>query len=158
TALVWDYKKILPKPPAEVKLPVKRLEQLRRDLWSDDAQKGYLAMRTLARSPGQAVELLSKAPRPAGPAGKLEGWIRELDSEDVEVRENATEELGRSAELAEAALRRAFAGSLPAEARRRVKRLLDRLPAAGPHPSTLATVRSLELLEMIATPEARRCI
>jgi hypothetical protein len=81
-----------------------------------------------------------------------------LDNEDYQVRESATKELSKSAEITEAALRQALAKALSAEARRRVTRLLDRLPTAAPHPATLVTIRSLELLEMINTPEVHRCI
>jgi WD40 repeat protein len=158
TVLIWDWKKKLPKPPAEVKLSAERLEQLWRDLQSSDPRRGYLAIRALAQSPAQAIDLLKKKPRPASTARKLERWIDELDSEDYQVREAATQELSKSAEIAEAALRQALAGRTSAEVKRRVTRLLDRLPAAAPHPATLATIRALELLEMIDTPEAHRCI
>ena len=112
------------------------------------------------RFASQAIELLkTKAlPANANEQHKFKQWIDELDSDCFKVRENATKELIDSAELAEAALRQALAGPLSLEAQGRVTKVLDKLPGAAPHPTTLATLRSLESLEIINTPEARNLI
>jgi hypothetical protein len=74
------------------------------------------------------------------------------------VRENATKELSTSAERAEVALRQALTEALTPEAKRRVIQVLEKLPSAAPHPATLVTIRSLEVLEIINTLEARNLI
>jgi hypothetical protein len=125
---------------------------------ASDPHRAYLAIRALVQSPGQAIDLIRKKPRSASMDRKIKQWIDELDSDRFPVRESASKELAHVAELAEAALRQSLARPLSAEARRRVTRLLDTLPTARPHPTTLATIRSLELLEMINTPEARKLI
>jgi WD40 repeat protein len=160
TVLVWDWRKKLPKSPGSDKLSSERLEQLWRDLEASAPQRAYRAIAALVRSPGPAVDLLRKKLRRANTdqSSRIKRWIDDLDSDSYRVREAATRELIRSAELAEEALRRALAGGLSAEARRRATRVLDELPAAAPHPSTLVTIRSLEVLELIYTPEARKLI
>jgi WD40 repeat protein len=160
TLLVWDWKKKLPKTPEDPKLSAERLEQLWRDLQASDPQRAYAAIGLLVQSPGQAVELLRKKMHPASTDehDKFKQWIDELDSDRFQVRENAMKELTSSGELAEAALREALARRVSPEARRRVTQVLDKLPTAAPHSTTLATLRSLEVLEMINTPEARAFI
>jgi WD40 repeat protein len=158
TILLWDWKKKLPKSSANVKWAAQRLEQLWHDLQASDPQRAYRAISALVRAPGQAIDLLRKTPRPASMDRKIKQWIDELDSDRFQVRESASKELANLVERAEASLRRALARPPSVEAQRRVTRLLDRLPTAAPHPTTLATVRSLELLEMINTPEARKFI
>jgi hypothetical protein len=135
-------------------MPPERLERLGRDLRSPDPRKAYRAIATLARSPGQAVEWLKKS-RPAGAGEDYARWIDELDADRFEVREAATRRLAYAAELAEVALLGALARPLTAEARNRVNRLLEKLTTAAPRPSTLATVRTMELLEIVNTPAAR---
>ena len=160
TILIWDWKNKLPKRPENVQLSAERLEQLWQDLQASDPRRAYAAIGLLVQSPGPAVELLrKKAPLArADEQQKYKQWIDELDNDSFQVRENATKELTRAAERAEAALRQAPARSLSPEALGRVTHLLEGLPGAAPHPSTLAAVRSLELLEIINTPEARNCI
>jgi WD40 repeat protein len=160
TILIWDWMKQLPKASANFKLSAERLAQLWRDLQASDPQRAYQAIAVLLQSPGQVVDLLRMNTPVAGMAKshKFKKWIDELDSASYQIREKATKELTDSAELAEAALSQALARPPSAEARRRVIQVLDKLPAAPPHRTTLATVRSLELLEMLNTPEARKFI
>jgi WD40 repeat protein len=160
TLLIWDWKKTLPKTPENVKLSAERLEQLWQDLQARDPQRAYVAIGILVQSPAQAVDLLRQKMRPARTVEqpKFKQWIDDLDSDRFQVREKAMKELTDSGELAEAALREALARRLSPEARRRVTHVLDKLPTAAPHSTTLATLRSLEVLEMINTPEARTFI
>ena len=65
---------------------------------------------------------------------RVKRLVNDLDSDSYRAREDATKELIRLAELAEDALRRAVVGRLSAEARRRVTRVLDELPAATAPP------------------------
>jgi WD40 repeat protein len=160
TILIWDWKAILPRSPEPVKLSAERLDQLWQDLQASDPRSAYTAIGILLQSPGPALDLLRKKMRSAGPdeSQKIKRWIDDLDNNNFKVRENATKELASLAELAEDALRRAPGMPLSPEARRRITQILAGLPSAAPHTSTLATLRSLELLEMINTPEARKFI
>jgi len=160
TILVWDWKKNLPKTSESAKLSGERLEQLWQDLQASNPQRAYQAIRVLVQSPSQAISLLRKKMPSATTTAQEEfkQWIGDLDSDSYQIREKATKQLIRSGELAEASLRQALTGALSPEARSRVTKVVDSLPTAPPHSSTLATIRSLELLEMIGTPEARQYI
>ena len=135
-------------------MSAERLEQFWQDLQANDPHRAYLAIEALVQSPDQAIGLLRRKPHPVSTDKKFKQWIDELNSNRFQVRESAMKELTNSAELAEAAMRQALAKPLSAEVQRRVTQLLDKLPTAAPHPTTLATIRSLELLEIINTPEA----
>ncbi len=160
TILVWDWKKKLPKVSEKVDLSAERVAQLWQDLQASDPQRAYLAIQVLLRSPGRAIELLKTRALADNKIDRhqFKQWIAELDDDRFAVRENAMKELIDSGELAEAALRDSLAGGLSLEAAGRVTRVLDKLPVAAPHPTTLAALRSLELLELMNTPEARTLI
>jgi hypothetical protein len=85
-----------------------------------------------------------------------------LDDDEFAVREEATRKLKELGAKAERSLLEALGGMPSPEARQRIVGLLDvmpapvqRLPVAG---DTLRGVRALEVLERIATPEARTLI
>ena len=160
TILIWDWKTKLPKGPANGHLSTERLERLWQDLHAADAKEAYAAIAALVQSPGQALDLLQQKLRPADAEEqrKYRRWIADLDNDSFETREKATKELANAVERAEAELRKALGGPLSAEVQRRVNQVLDRLPTAAPDSTTLATLRSLEVLEMINTPAARRFI
>jgi hypothetical protein len=156
TILIWDWRKKLPNTSETVKLSEERLEHLWQELSASDPRRAYRAIGVLVRSPGQAVDLLRRKMRPAtrDDQPKFKQWIEDLDSDRFQVREDALKALTDSGELAEAALRQALARPLSLEAQRRITQVLDKLPTAAPHSATLATLRSLEVLEFINTPEA----
>jgi hypothetical protein len=58
----------------------------------------------------------------------------------------------------EESLRKALAGSLSAEVRNRISRIIDANFAAIPQPDQLRDLRALEVLEQIGTREARDLI
>lgn len=130
------------------------------DLAGGDAARAYQAMRRLTA--GQAVAELGKRlnPVPVANEKRLAALIADLDSEQFAARDRATKELEKLGEQAVAACRQALAGRPPAEARRRLERLLDAQEEAqrNPPPERLRELRALEVLEMIGTPEARQVL
>jgi WD40 repeat protein len=160
TVLIWDWQKKPPKASEAARLSAERLEQLRQDLQARDAQRAYQAIAVLLQSPAQAIELLRAKSRQVDTIDKqqFKQWIAQLDSDSYQVREKAMKALIDSGELAEAALRQALSTPLSLEALGRVAKVLDNLPCAAPHATTLATTRSLELLELINTPESQKLI
>jgi hypothetical protein len=76
-----------------------------------------------------------------------------LDAPSFAARERAARELRQSADGAEAVLREALGGELPAESRRRVEQILAGLdePAGG----RLPDVRAVEVLERVGSPDAK---
>ena len=89
---------------------------------------------------------------------QLERWVTDLDDGRFAVREKATAALRQAGERAWPALRRALAGAVPLETRRRIDSLLEPVDAMGLTPRRLAAVRGLELLETIRTAEAAQLV
>jgi hypothetical protein len=81
-----------------------------------------------------------------------------LGSEDYATRERATRELEEVAEGAAPRLRAALAAKPDQEVRRRLERILARVELGDWAPGPLRTLRSIELLEQIGGPEARRVL
>jgi RNA polymerase sigma factor (sigma-70 family) len=155
TALVWEMSALGPQLRLLAEPTPAQLELLWLELAGGDAAAASRAIGTLTAAPGQAVPFLAGKLRPVSPADAKEvaRLVTDLDSDPFEVRRRAGTELERLGETAEPGLRRALAGELGPDAQRRVERLLDRLQAWPPE--RLRTVRSLEALERIGTPEAR---
>jgi dipeptidyl aminopeptidase/acylaminoacyl peptidase len=154
TVLLWDMTR-LPLPAARSEhIPREERETLWRDLASADAAQAYRAMARLAGSP-DAVELLKERLRPTEPGDdqKIARWVNDLDSDVFANRERATAELAKLGDRAEPALRQALAKSPSLEARRRIEGLLGkRFPLS---PRLLFSLRAVEVLEHIGTPQAR---
>jgi WD40 repeat protein len=123
----------------------------------------FEAMQALIAVPRQTIPLLKQHLRPVPrlSPGRLTKLLADLGDSRFAVREKATAELEKLDELAEAALRRALEDRPALEVRRRVERLLNRIDSLrGPQmPSErLRTLRALEVLERLGTPEARRLL
>jgi RNA polymerase sigma factor (sigma-70 family) len=158
TALIWDVTGLAD----EVK-PVRLSPAEAAALWDDladaDAVKAHRAVWKLTAAPAEALALLAKKLRPAeADEPRVDRLIAELDGADFDRRRKAARELERLGEQAEAALRKALAGTASAEMRRRVKQLLAKLEGPAVAPKTLRAVRAVEVLEHLGTPEARRLL
>ena len=142
---------------ASEELPLSRLEQLWADLSVEDAAKSYDSIWALAAAPGQAAAFLGQRVQPEEPVdeGQVRRWVKELDDESFRVRERATRELGRLGDGAEPHLRRAMADRPSVEVAQRVEALLNSISSPAIDADTLRTLRSIEVLERIGTPEAR---
>jgi WD40 repeat protein len=128
------------------------------DLAADDAAKGYGAIHALRTDAAIALPLFGKHLRPAQAvdAKHLDELIRGLDADEFAVRDKAVRELEKWGESAESALRRALRGTPALEVRRRIDQLLEKLVC--PTGDTLRQVRAVEVLEHIASPEARQLL
>jgi RNA polymerase sigma factor (sigma-70 family) len=124
------------------------------ELGDADAVKAYRAMWTLATA-ARTVPALRERLRPLSPevSVKIRQWIKDLDSDQFTVRDQATAALEKQGYLAEPALRQALAGDPGVEVRQRVERLLARL--ANPSADRLRELRALEALGHAGTPGAR---
>jgi RNA polymerase sigma factor (sigma-70 family) len=151
SVLVWD----LSGRGRGGRLAPQDLEVAWTDLLGEDAAKAYRARELLAAAPEQALPLLRGSLRPVAPvpAERLRNLIAQLDDDDFNVRERATEDLAKLGGAANGALRQALEGQPSAELRQRLQRLLE----SGPSPDRRQS-RALELLEVMATPEARRLL
>jgi RNA polymerase sigma factor (sigma-70 family) len=164
TILVWDTLGRAPGDRLATKsLSAPELENLWKDLGGDDAARAFRAMGSMMVAPGQAVAFLKKAVRPIAPLTqaqqkRLVKLIADLDHDEFEVREKASEELGKLGKAAEATLRKALQGDLSPEQRERITALLENLAKNVPGQAQLGPLRAVEVLEHIATPEARQLL
>ncbi len=125
-------------------------------LGAADAARAYEARADLLHAAQSAVPFLAGRlrPAPAIDAGRVAGWIKDLDSGTFKVRAHAFKELERLGELVRAPMRKALAAKPPEETRQRLESLLGRLNQLSP--SRLRTLRAIEILERLGTPEALR--
>jgi hypothetical protein len=157
TVLVWDLSRhyrngrleVVKRSPAEIKA-----------LWADltlDSSRAFRAMEALAAARSDdVVPFLKERLRPESSAepAQIAKWIRGLDSDEFEAREEASRELEKPGFYAAAALRQALTTGPGPEARRRLNALLEKLEPTHSSAS-LRILRTLSVLEMIGTHEAR---
>jgi hypothetical protein len=158
TVLLWDVTGRVENgkfAPVQLSPPV--LESEWTDLNGADAMKVHKAVWTLAAAPKQSLPLLRDYLKPVRPADakRIAQLIKDLDSDDYDVREKASAELEKVGEQATAELRRALDGAPSSEVRIRATRLLDRFGGKTTSPDALRHQRALEVLEHIGSPEAR---
>jgi hypothetical protein len=159
TVLLWD----LTGRRASGEVPPEALAQAELGrLWDDlDAQDGAAAHRAVWRLTAGArdtVPLLAKRlapPRPADPA-RTALLIRDLGVGAFKERTRAFEELERLRDAAEPALQKSLTGSSSLEVRRRLEALLARIDLWWARQWRL--VRAVEVLERVASPEARQLL
>ncbi len=157
TLLVWELTPV-PVPAFSHHLESKELDAF----WSDlaaEADKAGRAMRALPEAPASAVPFLKDHLRPAVEVDhrRVQQLLTDLDREQFAVREAAAGALAELGEPIEPALERVLAGKPSLEMRRRVEHVLAALHRAPP-PTVLRTLRCIQVLEQIGTPEARQLL
>jgi RNA polymerase sigma factor (sigma-70 family) len=127
-------------------------------LAGQNAVAAFDAIRRLAAAPENAVPFLRERLKPAVAVDpkRVRELVRRLDSPRFTEREKAKLELAELAPRAEASLRRELKEAASLEVRRRIEQILERLEA-GP-PDVLRSVRAVEALERMGTPEAMRLL
>lgn len=163
TAVTWDLTALrkaltntLSKPTAA------DVETLWTDLASTDAGKAYDAIQRLASAPELAVSLLKeRLPKAnsvdAGP--NVDRFLADLDHDDFDVREKATQELIRLGSPVRPAVREALATTQSREVRRRATEVLEKLKGASVTSlEVLRIVRGVEVLEQINTAPTRELL
>jgi len=159
TGLVWKITDVV-KPPAPVELSDKQLADAWAELPRGDGVNAGEAVRLLTLGAAQSVPFLKKALRPAvAPDEKIVAQlIANLDSQEFNVRKQATAELEKLGELAFPALRRALQAQPPLEARRRLENLLARGKGRVLAGERLRNHRAIEVLERVGTPDAAQVL
>jgi WD40 repeat protein len=144
--------------PAAEKWSAADRQRLWEELASADAARAFQAVRRLVRSPGPAVALLRQRFRPAAAVDgeHVRQLLRELDGDKFADRQKANAELERLGDRIESFLRGAWQTDRPLESKRRLELLLGKLDDAGP--DRLRWLRSLEVLQRAAGPEAVRLL
>jgi WD40 repeat protein len=159
TTLIWDIADLLP-TPSSAPLQLAEMKELWVTLASPDGAAALRAVRRLALAPGQAVPYLKEhlGQVPTLRADRLARLLADLDADSFARREAASIELAGLGKLAEPGLKRLLENKPAPEARRRAEALLKELEGRQVSPAVLQAVRALEVLELIATPEARQVI
>src|SRR5207248_2661382 len=146
----WDvYAPLDSRPPG--------LATLWDDLASPDGERAHAAMVAARRTPGEAVAVLKKKLRPAGPMKPevLARWIDRLVDDDPGERKRAAAVLVDLDEVAAPALRRVLHGSPAPQLRQAVESVLNRPSGPETTPRALQVLRAVEFLTVANTPEAR---
>jgi dipeptidyl aminopeptidase/acylaminoacyl peptidase len=165
--LVCDVAELIGKKKIEeiAKSTAPSAEELK-GLWVElsgaDGARAYHAIRRLGLSGPRGVAFLKgrlKGDKPPDEQ-RIARLIADLDDDKFARREKATAELEKLGLRAEPALRRTLEGEASAEARSRVKRLLERLGTLGEPPPApeLIRLRVVEALEANGTQEARQAL
>jgi RNA polymerase sigma factor (sigma-70 family) len=156
TVLLWDVTgRMKDGRLRAVKWTPRELEKRWIDLASSAGPQAVQAIWDLTAASEQAVPLLRQRIKPTVvDAKRVECLIRDLDSEDFERRNKATEELGKIVDGAEPALRKKLTEKPSLEVRQRIKQILDKLdPSADA--DRLRALRALQVLEYAGTAGAR---
>jgi WD40 repeat protein len=158
---LWD-KDAMPSvgPTPASSLSDKEAETAWTELAGTDAVKADRAIWRLAAAPGQTVPFLKARLKPDTTAAppQLGQLIADLDHDEFAVREKATITLEKCGELAIPTVRQALENNPSTEARRRLERLLGQADSLVVVKGALRTLRALEVLEHIGTPEAKQVL
>jgi WD40 repeat protein len=139
-------------------VPLKeQLDKSLEDLRSADAGKAYRSVWLLSSLKNEGVTLLKPFLKPAQHSSDeaISQYIRDLDNDDFDIREMASERLARLGPQAETLLRKALVSTESEEMRSRLKPLvknLDQWIVKGPE--SLFVVRAIWVLQRIGTADA----
>jgi WD40 repeat protein len=136
------------------------LDGLWRELENDDASRAYRALVALAAKPSLAASCIRARLKPLAPLDEARRHrqsqaIKHLESMQFVEREKAVQDLEQLADAAEPELRNLLRGNPSSEVRFRVLAILDKLQSPEQLRQRLRGLRCCELLERIATPEAK---
>jgi hypothetical protein len=162
-ALVWNVAKrdlgVLGPPVA---LSAKELDSLWNDLAGRDFVRAESAFKKLATGGKDAVAFLQRQIRAVAVPNvdwkRMDRLLDELDDEAYTVRQKAFLELSKYGELAEVPLRKLLEGQPSLEAQSRANKLLAKLREPDLSPDRLRALEALDLLETLATSEARQAL
>jgi len=155
--LLWWWAGGLEAPAIKrVSLSDRQLDVLWGQLDSVSLLKGHQAIVSMRAGGQGAVAFLARRLRPvSADADRIATLIRQLDSDEWPVRQNASAELSLIGPAAQAALRAASKGKLSVEARPRVSKLLEACSRPYPVlPEAMRVARAIRILELIAAPQA----
>jgi WD40 repeat protein len=129
-------------------------------LWNDLRGGGAAAHRAIARlaeAGAPAVAALRPRTKALAPPDekRVAQLLKDLDAEEFETRERASEELEKLGDKARGPLRGVLAGQPSPEAKRRATALLEKLDKGGAPSAEVTWLRVVEALEFNASPEAR---
>ncbi|MBA4187102.1 MAG: hypothetical protein C0467_03705 [Planctomycetaceae bacterium] len=154
TVLVWE---VPIKAGAVAEVVVAGFDEAFRLLGSPDPANAQRGMELLYRNPVEAVKQCGEriAVPVAAVPGRITKLIKDLDDEDFPVRSAAVKELEAIGGEAISQLRKVIEKSESAEVRKLAGEVATRIEMSPPKPDDLRAARAIEVLESLATPEAR---
>ncbi len=161
TVLIWDVAHFSPAGHGTTgELSSEKLKLYWADLAGEDAAKAYRAIGALSEAPRQTTAYFQERlrPTPSPDPRRIDKLITDLDSRQFMVREEAAKELEKLGELANTVLEQALRSRPTPEVRRRVERLLETIAGPVTFPDRLQALRAIEVLEHMATPEAKQIL
>jgi len=160
TVLCWDTTLLTHRHRVSKELSAACSIELWTDLDATDAARAQRAVAELIQAPDTALPFLEKSlpPVPRAKMTRIASLIADLDHEEFIRRDKASTELNKIGELAAPALRAALRAKPSLEMRRRIEALLEPIEARPLSPEGLRTIRALQVLETIGTPQARRIL
>jgi WD40 repeat protein len=162
TALIWDLTASLRPAEPLVKAPGDDdMASWWLDLAGPEPGPAYAAVWRLAEAPPKtAVSFLRRHLKPAADADfkHVREYIQDLDSDTFAVRDRAYKQLEILGSAALPALREAQAQNPSPEVRRRLEMLLSRGSTVVIAPEVLRRLRAIQVLERIASPDARQLL
>jgi RNA polymerase sigma factor (sigma-70 family) len=156
TVLVWDVSPASRSSQHSTKdLHPEELEGLWSDLAFVDGVRAHAAVWSLIACRRQALSLIRRhlRPEPIVPPEDIQRALTDLNNDSFTRREAAAKELVDFGEQAEPALREALKMSPSVEKRRRIEGML-----AAPRSATLRSLRAIQVLEQIGTPETKEVL
>jgi len=158
--MIWDVSGLMPAAKFAENLNPESLAKCWNDLASTDAARAYQVIGDLAQRPEQALALLKDklAAFPKPDAEHVARLLADLDDKDFNMRQKVSVELAKLGRIAEVAMRKALENNPSAEAKQRITDLLEKLEDDAENPERWRRLRVIELLERIATPQARELL
>jgi WD40 repeat protein len=158
-ALLWD----VPGAAGEGQLVPEGAspDELWKDLSGEDSARAWQAILALSATPRETITFVQRQLQPsaAPDAARLAKFIADLDADEFQKRETATEDLVRAGKAAEDVVRKALASRPSAEAKQRLEFVLGKLKGdLGPNLQEVRAARAIEVLEKIGTAEARQLL
>lgn len=138
----------------------KKQQGLWQQLANADVRLAYPALWELAADPAGTVAFMESRLKPVDPpnAKEVADLVAQLDSDIFATRQEAHDRIRKIGEPAVPALRTAMAKPAPLEQARRLEKLIGDLAPAAAIGEPLRSLRAIEILEHIATPDARRLL
>jgi WD40 repeat protein len=159
TALLWRIEESdLIGPPLRT-LAGEELAGMWDSLASADATEAYRAISKLALAPEQAVPYLDMRMKSMLPTGaRVRQAIADLDARRFQTRKKAQEQLEGWGKVVVPLLEETIRGKPTLEQRRRAEEVLHNLELTDTPPEVLRLRRSLRVLDMIGSIEARKVL
>lgn len=161
TVLTWDLGTMKLKEIATDEVTEDNAKELWAELTGTDGAKSYRTIMSLARAPDQVLPILKEnlKPTPKLQDDRITQLIKNLGSEDFDIRQDATAELEKLGDAAEHALEETLKSGPNLEERQRLERLVDKVSAPKLlSPAVVQALRGVEILEQIGNAEARQLL